>query len=66
MHSFHSNPVVANEFPGSLSTVGTAQRLPIPDLLGPLFFEGIEFTDFPMGAVLAGLDVVFHHVLKIT
>ena len=60
MHSFHSDPVVVNQFPSGFTTVGTAEFLPILDLLDALFFEGTELADFPVRAVFDGLKVGFH------
>jgi hypothetical protein len=51
VHIFYSDPVIGDQFPGSLVARSRSSSLPIPDLLATQLFQGIKLAHFPVGTV---------------
>lgn len=66
MHSFHSDPVVVNEFPSRLKPHGFACFLPFADVEDAHVIEVVEAVNSPVRTVFDGLKVGFHLDLKIS
>jgi len=51
--SFHTNPVIVNEFPSGLAALGSAAFLPFLNLPSAEFLMGGEFFHDPMGSIFS-------------